>query len=163
VLLTIPSLPKKLWCIKKEREHWMTKKNLLRRTVRFRCIAALIVLLISATVSMLLGQVSNKSSLRLESGEQIYKAACVACHGSDGKGTPKAISGFEPPRTFPDFTQCDQTTPEDNPAWRAVITQGGPTRGFSQIMPSFEEALTAEQINQVCEASVAIPNGPAVS
>jgi hypothetical protein len=85
----------------------------------------------------------------LESGEQIFKAGCVACHGSDGAGTLKAISGFEPPRTFPDFTKCDQTTPEENLAWKAVIIHGGPYRGFSQIMPSFGEALNSEEINEV--------------
>ena len=96
----------------------------------------------------LFGQ-ANTGLLQLESGQQIYKSACVACHGSDGKGTPKSISGFEPPRTFPDFTECDQTTPELNSAWKAVIVHGGPYRGFSQIMPSFGEALTSEQIDQV--------------
>src|SRR5207248_6024775 len=120
-----------------------------RVTACFRRVAALIALLGSVTATMLLGQGSSKSSLHLESGEQIFKSACVACHGSDGKGTPRAISGFEPPRTFPDFTQCDQTTPELNSAWKAVIVHGGPYRGFSQIMPSFGEALTSEQIDQV--------------
>jgi hypothetical protein len=81
----------------------------------------------------------------------VYKAACVACHGADGSGTPKSTSGFEPPRTFPDFTKCDQTTPEANSAWEAIIVHGGPNRGFSQIMPSFGEALSAEQIHQVIE------------
>src|SRR5262249_46713361 len=78
-----------------------------------------------------------------QAGKQIYKAACTACHGADGRGTPKPISGFEPPRTFPDFTRCDQTTPEPNSAWKAVITHGGRSRGFSEIMPSFGEALTS--------------------
>jgi mono/diheme cytochrome c family protein len=95
-----------------------------------------------------LAQFANTTS-RSESGEQIYKSACVACHGPDGKGMPTSIAGFEQPRTFPDFTRCDQTTPEPNPAWKAVIVQGGPTRGFSQIMPSFSEALSADDIDQV--------------
>jgi len=82
-------------------------------------------------------------------GEHIYKAACIACHGPDGTGTPQAIAGFERPRTFPDFTQCDQTTPEDNTTWKAMITNGGGYRGFSHIMPSFKEALTPKQIDQV--------------
>lgn len=90
-----------------------------------------------------------KASSRSESGEQIYKSACVACHGPDGKGTPTSIAGFEQPRTFPDFTRCDQTTPEPNTAWKAVIVHGGPTRGFSQIMPSFSQALSLEDIDQV--------------
>jgi len=101
------------------------------------------------TAGLSFGQSHKDSARQLQSGEQIYKSACVACHGSDGKGTPPSISGFEPPRTFPDFTRCDQTTPEPNSAWKAVITHGGPTRGFSQIMPSFGDALTSEQINGV--------------
>src|ERR1700676_5324030 len=84
-----------------------------------------------------------------ETGEQIFKSACTACHGGDGRGTPQEIAGCERPRTFPDFTACDQTTPEDNTAWKAVIEHGGPARAFSQIMPSFKEALTSEQIDDV--------------
>jgi mono/diheme cytochrome c family protein len=106
-------------------------------------IAVLVLLL----ASFLLGQESSAAGQK--SGEQIYKSACVACHGSDGRGTPKSIAGFEPPRTFPDFTRCDQTTPEDNTTWKSIITDGGPSRGFSQIMPSFGEALTAEEIDRV--------------
>jgi cytochrome c553 len=82
-------------------------------------------------------------------GKQIYDSACVACHGSDGRGTPKAMSAFTPPDTFPDFTRCDQTTAEVDTAYKAVIVHGGPTRGFSQIMPSFGEALSSQDIDDV--------------
>jgi mono/diheme cytochrome c family protein len=123
----------------------MKKRNRSWRTFCFTVFAALT---LAITAGSLFGQ-AGKGSQNLESGEQIFKAGCVACHGSDGAGTPKAISGFEPPRTFPDFTRCDQTTPEDNWAWKAVIVHGGPTRGFSQIMPSFGAALSSEQIDQV--------------
>lgn len=129
----------------------MANKKQPCRTSRLACVAELIALLVSMNASLLLGQAGSGSSLHLESGEQIYKSACVACHGPDGKGAPKSISGFEPPRTFPDFTECDQTTPEDNTAWKAIVTHGGPTRGFSQIMPSFGQALTSGQIDQVIE------------
>ena len=36
-------------------------------------------------------------------------------------------------------------------AWRSIIVHGGPYRGFSQIMPSFGEALTDSQIDHVIE------------
>ena len=82
-------------------------------------------------------------------GAQTYRAACVSCHGKEGKGAEKTSSGFQPPETFPDFTRCDQTTAEVDAAYRAVIEHGGPNRGFSQIMPAFGEALSAEEINDV--------------
>jgi mono/diheme cytochrome c family protein len=110
-------------------------------------IVGVVAAILFATVGMISAQ--GATPRQLETGEQIYESACVACHGPDGQGTPKSIAGFEPPRTFPDFTKCDQTTPEENLAWKAVITHGGPTRGFSQIMPSFSEALSPEQIDKV--------------
>jgi mono/diheme cytochrome c family protein len=84
-----------------------------------------------------------------KNGKQIFNSGCNACHGSDGRGTPQTIAGFVRPDTFPDFTRCDQTTPEPNSAWNDVIVHGGPSRGFSQIMPAFGELLSSEQIDDV--------------
>jgi mono/diheme cytochrome c family protein len=97
---------------------------------------------------ILLAQPQNGAT-RLENGDQVFKAACTACHGPDGRGTPQAIAGFEQPRTFPDFTRCDQTTAEPDSTWKSIIVHGGPSRGFSQIMPSFAEALADKQIDEV--------------
>jgi cytochrome c553 len=108
--------------------------------------ASLVTLIVLVTAGVLFGEVR---SLQLDTGEHIYKTACVACHGPDGKGTPKSIAGFEPPDSFPDFTRCDQTTAELDNDYRAVIVHGGQYRGFSQIMPSFKQALMPEQINKV--------------
>jgi hypothetical protein len=84
-----------------------------------------------------------------KNGERIYKSACTSCHGGNGQGALKAIAGFEQPSTFPDFTRCDQTTPEVNTAYKAVIQHGGPNRGFSQIMPAFGEAFTSSEIDDL--------------
>jgi mono/diheme cytochrome c family protein len=121
----------------------------MNTTSRSAAFIAALGILLCFCANALIGQVGARSTLQLDSGEHIYQAACIACHGPDGTGTPQAIAGFERPRTFPDFTQCDQTTPEDNTAWKAVITNGGGYRGFSHIMPSFKEALTPKQIDQV--------------
>src|ERR1700704_3001127 len=98
---------------------------------------------------VMFGQTANHDNSRIRAGEQTFKSACAACHGADGRGTAKEIAGFERPRTFPDFTACDQTSPEPNVTWKDVITHGGPTRGFSDIMPSFSDALTSEEIDDV--------------
>jgi mono/diheme cytochrome c family protein len=91
----------------------------------------------------------SSGAAKLKSGKEIYEAGCAGCHGGDGRGAPQSTIGFEKPNTFPDFTRCDQTTPEDNRAWKSVIRDGGPSRGFSEIMPSFSEALSPAQIDAV--------------
>lgn len=87
--------------------------------------------------------------LKLDTGQEIFEAACVACHGPGGKGQPQTTLGFELPATFPDFSDCNGSTREKTYDWRAVIHEGGPGRGFSDIMPSFAEALTLDQIDKV--------------
>ena len=85
------------------------------------------------------------------SGQKIYHSACAACHGADGRGAPDKLRGFEKPATFPDFTVCRATAREANVFWSAILHNGGRARGFSEIMPSFREALTDDEITQVME------------
>jgi mono/diheme cytochrome c family protein len=87
--------------------------------------------------------------LGLHSGREIYEAACAACHGSRGEGTPKEVAGFDPPDSFPHFNKCDETAPEYTRDWKAVILHGGAARGFSHIMPSFGGVLTSKQADKV--------------
>jgi mono/diheme cytochrome c family protein len=94
-------------------------------------------------------QNNTPAPLSLNTGKEIFQAACLACHGPHGKGMPDTTVAFEKPKTFPDFTQCDQTTPEMDVDWKATIRDGGHARGFSPIMPSFVDALTSEQMDKV--------------
>jgi cytochrome c553 len=82
-------------------------------------------------------------------GEIVYKAGCIACHGAEGKGADEASTVFVRPHTFPDFTRCDQTTPEPDSSYKVVILHGGHGLGFSQIMPAFGDILTDQQIDDV--------------
>ena len=116
---------------------------------RIRISISHIVFLLLPAPALLLAQAGNQSALHLDTGEHIFKSACIACHGPDGRGTPETIAGFERPDSFPDFTRCDQTTAEADTAWQDVITHGGPSRGFSQIMPAFGDALDPDQISKV--------------
>ncbi|MEP6960449.1 MAG: cytochrome c [Acidobacteriota bacterium] len=91
--------------------------------------------------------------LNLETGEQIFQATCAGCHGPDGKGQPQHILGFDPPATFPDFTDCNGSTREARLQWSAVIHQGGGARAFTEIMPSFgppkDALLTDQEIDKI--------------
>lgn len=88
--------------------------------------------------------------LKLDTGKEIFQAACIGCHGPGGVGQPQTTLGFEPPSTFPDFSDCNGSTREKTTDWRATIHEGGPQgRGFSEIMPSFSEALTLDQIDKL--------------
>ena len=89
--------------------------------------------------------------LKLDTGKEIFEAACIGCHGPGGKGQPQSTLGFEPPSTYPDFSDCNGSVREKNFDWRATIHEGGRARGFVEIMPSFAEALNADQIEKVMQ------------
>jgi len=122
-------------------------------TAKCKSLSPLLALAVIVTFTVLMALLSpralssDRSTLR--SGRDIYQAACAGCHGGEGTGAERSTIGFEPPDTFPDFTRCDQTTPEEDIAWMSIIRDGGPSRGFSQIMPAFGDALSVEQIEAV--------------
>ena len=102
--------------------------------------------LFTATALGRLAPHQNKDAV-LQAGEKVYKAACVNCHGPDGKGVSQSLVGFT--QTIRDFTDCSATTREPDSDWLAVITFGGPARGFSELMPAFDKALSPDEIEQV--------------
>ena len=101
--------------------------------------------------ALLYGRSQQAGKVGSASGKEIYSKGCITCHGPAGNGMPKTTLGFEPPPTFPDFTACVATAREPDDFWKAIVSQGGPARGFSEIMPSFVELLTSEQINAVIQ------------
>jgi mono/diheme cytochrome c family protein len=110
-----------------------------------RVIAAILVLLIvHALPPRGDAQPADRSGLN---GEQLYRRACAACHGADGRGQPLPVRGFD--IDPPDFTDCSLTTPEADLDWYAVIHQGGPARAFDRLMPAFGDELSAEEIGRL--------------
>jgi mono/diheme cytochrome c family protein len=82
-------------------------------------------------------------------GAQLYAMACAACHGPDGRGRSQDQVGFDVP--LPDFTDCEFAEREPDADWYAVIHEGGPTRGFDEMMPALGAALSGEQIQSVLD------------
>jgi mono/diheme cytochrome c family protein len=107
------------------------------------------VVLFACLQPVLFAQTISRGNLKLETGKDIYEAACIACHGAEGKGSPRSTLGFEPPVTFPDFSDCKGATGERDFDWTATVHEGGLGRGFSPIMPSFAEALSKDEIKKV--------------
>ena len=87
---------------------------------------------------------TNAQTTLLDSGESVYRAACAACHGPDGRGMPQLSVGFDVP--LPDFTDCSFNSREPAADWFAISHDGGPARAFDRRMPAFGQALTAAQI-----------------
>jgi mono/diheme cytochrome c family protein len=80
-------------------------------------------------------------------GSDVYRLACAACHGLDGKGSPVTKVGFA--KELPDFTDCKFTTPEPLGDWIAVVHEGGRIRGLDHHMPAFGDALSDADIEAV--------------
>ena len=106
-----------------------------------RVAVVLAVLLLDARLA---AQSADRSAL---TGQQLYQAACGACHGPDGRGQPVAVRGFD--IDLPDFTDCRLTTPEADLDWMSVVHQGGAARSFSRMMPAFGDELTNAEIARV--------------
>jgi mono/diheme cytochrome c family protein len=121
-------------------------------------LAALVCASASARLVAAQGSPSTQASARQDAlaanatGEQIYEAACAACHGLDGKGSPSSVVGFELPLAnghgFPDFTDCSINTVEPFADWMAVAHRGGPVRALDRRMPAFGDALSDEQLER---------------
>lgn len=81
------------------------------------------------------------------SGAAIFQAACATCHGPAGTGASKSQVGL--PIALPDLTDCNFATREAKADWATIVREGGPARGFSEIMPAFGDALDAAEIERV--------------
>jgi hypothetical protein len=82
-------------------------------------VAAIIVFLLFDT--RVDAQSVDRSAL---SGLELYRAACAACHGTDGRGQSIAIRGFDVDP--PDFTDCSLTMAEADLDWLSVVHRAAP-------------------------------------
>jgi mono/diheme cytochrome c family protein len=82
-------------------------------------------------------------------GGDLYRTACAACHGGDGRGAAPNLLGFDTP--VPDFTDCSFSTVEPDADWLAVSHDGGPARGFDRRMPAFGDALSDVDLLKVLD------------
>lgn len=116
-----------------------------------RCLGTGFVLLLLAGAGLMIGQRLKPppSPPDVQHGREVYNSGCIVCHGPTGKGAAQTSTEFTRPSTFPDFSRCDQTTPETDAQYKRVIVHGGPEVGFSTIMPSFGHLLPDSDINDV--------------
>ncbi len=121
-------------------KHFLSFPNRILFHVAFALLFPLLTTPAEAKPSQLKGPVPR-------SGVGLYHFACAACHGSDGRGAPADTVGFDVP--LPDFTDCNFVTREAAADWIIVAQEGGPARGFSEIMPAFGDALTISQIEKI--------------
>jgi len=111
--------------------------------------------LCASTSSQSLGEASAPAVRPGATGEEIFRAACATCHGSDGTGSPSSVVGFALPLAnghgFPDFTDCPTNTVEPSGDWMAVVHSGGRVRALDRHMPAFGDALSTDEITRVVQ------------
>jgi len=87
------------------------------------------------------------SKVDLVLGKKVFETYCVACHGALGKGDGAAAAALTPkPRDFSDSAYM-QKRPKDK--LRKVISEGGPSEGFSPIMAGWKGTLKEPEIDAV--------------
>lgn len=123
------------------------KPNTTQRTLLAATAAVPLGIAVPATAQ--LPQAVNGADLADATGEAVYANSCANCHGLDGTGVEPALLAFE--EEMPDFTDCDFAAREPDGDWIAVAHEGGPVRGFSEMMPAFRGALTEEQLERAME------------
>ncbi|MCF7957594.1 MAG: transporter [Phycisphaerae bacterium] len=109
------------------------------RVAKFYTIVALVILTGTYTFA-------SDHSILPESNHELYTISCASCHGANGRGASPGMVGFDVP--LPDFTDCNFVTREPAADWIMIAREGGPARGFSEIMPAFGDALTTEQLEK---------------
>jgi mono/diheme cytochrome c family protein len=114
----------------------------------------ILILALAAEATLAAAQPASSNS-----GGEMYKAACAACHGVDGRGTSPTLLGFDTP--VPDFTDCSFSTVEPDADWMAVSHDGGPARGFDRRMPAFGNAMSAGELQQVLDVIRGFCGNPA--
>jgi len=80
-------------------------------------------------------------------GHALYQSACASCHGATGRGAPASLLGFDDP--LPDFTDASFISREPDWDWVGVTYEGGPSRGFSEMMPAFGGVYTVEELEAI--------------
>jgi mono/diheme cytochrome c family protein len=78
---------------------------------------------------------------RLAQGRLVYREACAACHGDDGRGNPAWESRVPAPNLA-----TGASTAERADHWQAIVAKGGRAFGLASEMPAYGETLTREEI-----------------
>ena len=112
---------------------------LCHRPIRFAAVAFL-----GLTAGAALAAAQDGAPYATRTGREIFLETCAACHAPDGKGRSRSRVGFDVP--LPDLTDPDFASREAHHDWIGIVRNGGPSRGFSEIMPSFRDALTLDEL-----------------
>ncbi|HTR64017.1 MAG TPA: cytochrome c, partial [Candidatus Binataceae bacterium] len=99
---------------------------------------------LSASLAMIVGTMLLPHGARADPQDAatLYSDNCAGCHGQSGKGDGPAVAGLNPKPA--DLSKVLEGKPD---AWIAkVIRGGGPAVGKSPIMPAFDGAFSADQM-----------------
>ena len=91
-------------------------------------------------------------------GRAVFEKHCVACHGSDGKGTGPAAASL--PVKPANLTDCRRTAEDDIEMIDAIIHHGGAYAGMSPVMPAWDKVLTSMEIADVATYEKSLCDDP---